>query len=55
MVDINHTKEMLDSPNLSDQEVEEIGDIARMLAELSFDAWEEERKPEPLTKENNEK
>ncbi len=38
------TKKLLNDPNLSDEQAEEIRDGFRMLGEVIFDKWFEERK-----------
>ena len=48
MITIERTKELLASLNLTDQEAEEIRDIAQILAEIAYDDWWAKRK----TKEN---
>jgi hypothetical protein len=43
MLSIERVKELLNDPNLSDKEVEEIRDGFRMLSEVIFEQWEAER------------
>lgn len=46
MITIERTKELLASLNLTDQEAEEVRDIAQLLAEVTFDDWWNKRKTE---------
>ena len=43
MLSIERVKELLNDPNLSDKEVEEIRDGFRMLSEVIFEQWQAER------------
>jgi len=44
MLSIERIKEIIDDPSLSDEELIEIRDEYRLLAEIIFDQWNEERK-----------
>lgn len=44
VVSIEQTKKLLNDPTLSDEQAEEIRDGFRMLGEVIFDKWFEERK-----------
>lgn len=52
MLSVEHVKKLLNDPAVSDEEAEKIRDDTRMLAELIFDSWMEDRKK---AKEKNEK
>ena len=39
MLSIDHVRELLKDPSLTDKQIEEIRDACRALAELMFDAW----------------
>lgn len=43
MLSIERVKELLNDPNLSDKEVEEIREGFRMLSEVIFEQWQAER------------
>ena len=43
MVSFERAKELLDDPTLSDLEVEQVRDEFRLLAEIIFETWREER------------
>jgi len=43
MLSIQQVKEMLNDPKYSDEEIEQIRDEFRSLAELIFDKWQEEK------------
>ena len=43
MLSIERVKELLNDPNLSDKEIEEIRDSFRMLSEVIFEQWQAER------------
>jgi hypothetical protein len=43
MVSFERAKELLDDPSLSDSEVEQARDEFRLLAEIIFETWREER------------
>jgi len=43
MISLERAKELLDDPNLSDAEVEQIRDECRILVEIIFEKWKEER------------
>lgn len=43
MLSIERVKELLNDPNLSDREVEEIRGGFRMLSEVIFEQWQAER------------
>ena len=44
IISIEQTKKLLNDPTLSDEQAEEIRDGFRMLGEVIFDKWFEERK-----------
>jgi len=44
MLSIERVKELLNDPNLSDKEIEEIRDGFYNLSELIFEQWMEDRK-----------
>lgn len=44
MLSLERTKELLNDPTLSEKEIEEIRDGLRLLAELIFEKWQEDRK-----------
>ncbi len=44
VISIQETKKILNNPNLSDEQAEEIRDNFRMLGEVVFDKWFEEKK-----------
>jgi len=44
IVSVEETKKILKNPELADEEAEKIRDEFRMLAEVIFDKWFEERK-----------
>ena len=44
MITVERTKDILASLNLTDQEAEEIRDIAQLLAEVAYDDWWAKRK-----------
>lgn len=44
MLSIERIKELLEDPNISDEEAREIRDGFHMLAEIIFDHWQEERR-----------
>ena len=53
MLSVERVKELLNDPNLSDKEVEEIRDGFYQLAELMFEQWQAERiKAKAEQKEN---
>ena len=43
MISIERVKELLNDPNLSDKEVEEIRDGFYQLSEIIFEQWQAER------------
>ena len=43
MLSLERVKELINDPNLSDKEVEEIRDGLFMLAEVMFEQWQAER------------
>jgi hypothetical protein len=51
MLSIDHVRELLKDPSLTDKEIEEIRDACRALAELMFDAWR--RKKLTQTRDND--
>ena len=44
MLSIERTKELLNDPALSDEEIEKIRDDMRVLAEIIFEKWQADRK-----------
>lgn len=44
MLSIERVKELVNDPTLADKEIEEIRDGLRLLAELIFEKWQEDRK-----------
>jgi len=44
MLSVERIKEIINDPSLSDEELTEIRDEYRLLAEIIFDQWNEERK-----------
>lgn len=50
MLSIEHIKELLNDQNISDKETEEIRDSFRMLAEIIFEKWQEEKQTKKRTK-----
>ena len=44
MLSIERVKDLINDPNLSDKEVEEIRDGFYQLSEVIFEQWNEERK-----------
>ena len=46
MLSVERVKELINDPNLSDKEIEEIRDHMYMLTELMFEQWMEDRKKE---------
>jgi len=46
MLSVERVKELINDPNLSDKEIEEIRDQMYMLTELIFEQWMEDRKKE---------
>ena len=55
MLSVERVKELLNDPNLSDKEVEEIRDHLYMLSELMFEQWQEERIKAKAEQKDNEK
>ena len=59
MLSIEQTKQLLNDPALSDEDIEEIRDGFRALAEVIFEQWQGERqrdrKPEPTQTQSYEK
>ena len=43
MLSVDRVKELINDPNLSDKEIEEIRDGLFMLAEVMFEQWQAER------------
>jgi signal-transduction protein with cAMP-binding, CBS, and nucleotidyltransferase domain len=43
MLSVERVKELINDPNLSDKEIEEIRDGLHMLAEVMFEQWQAER------------
>lgn len=43
MISVEHTKELLGEPNMTDEEATEIRDNFRALAEVIFEQWQYER------------
>lgn len=43
MISLERARELLDDPSLSDEEVERIRDEFQILAEIMFEAWNDER------------
>lgn len=52
MLSVERVKELINDPNLSDKEVEEIRDGLFMLAEVMFEQWQTERIKAKKEKEN---
>ena len=48
MLSLEHTKELLNDPTLSDKEIHEIRDGFYMLAEIIFERWKEEKRTDKL-------
>ena len=44
MLSIKRVKELLNNPDISDKEAEEIRDNFRMLAEIIFEKWQQDKK-----------
>ena len=44
MLSLEHAKELLNDPTLSDKEIQEIRDGFYMLAEIIFEKWQEDKK-----------
>jgi signal-transduction protein with cAMP-binding, CBS, and nucleotidyltransferase domain len=55
MLSIERVKELLNDPNLSDKEVEEIRDGFRMLSEVVFEQWQAERMKAKAKKDDEKK
>ena len=56
MLSVERVKELINDPNLSDKEIEEIRDGLFMLAEVMFEQWQAERikaKKEKEEKDNH--
>lgn len=43
MISVEKTKQLMDDPNLSDEQAEEIRDYCRMFAEVIFEQWANKR------------
>jgi hypothetical protein len=52
MLSVERVKELINDPNLSDKQVEEIRDGLFMLAEVMFEQWQAERIKTKKEKEN---
>ena len=55
MLSVERVKELINDPNLSDKEIEEVRDGLFMLAEVMFEQWQAERikaKKEKEAKDN---
>jgi len=50
MLSIEQTKKLLKDPNISDKEIEEIRDGFRMLAEIIFEKWQQEKQTKRVQK-----
>ena len=44
MLSLEYTKKLLNDPNLSDKEIQEIRDGFYLLAEIIFEKWKEDKK-----------
>ncbi len=55
MLSVERVKELLNDPNLSDKEVEEIRDHLYMLSELMFEQWQAERIKTKAEQKDNKK
>ena len=53
MLSIERVKELINDPNLSDKEIEEILDGFYQLSEVIFEQWNEERKKTELAQNKN--
>lgn len=57
MLSIEQTRKLLNDPNISDKEVEEIRDDFRILAEIIFEKWQQEKqtkkRPKTLSTERS--
>lgn len=51
MISVEHTKELIGRPNISDAEAEKIRDSMRSLIEIIFEQWQEDK----IRKNENEK
>lgn len=55
MLSIERVKELINDPNLSDKEIEEIRDGFYQLSELMFEQWQAERIKAKAEQKDNEK
>ena len=53
MLSTERVKQLINDPNISDKEVEEIRDGFRMLAEVIFEQWQYERNKAKEREQNN--
>lgn len=53
MLSTERVKQLINDPNISDKEIEEIRDGFRMLAELIFEQWQHERNKAKEIKSDN--
>ncbi len=51
MLDLEQAKKIIDDPNFSEKEIEEIRDDFHILAEMIFEKWQKEK----LNNKNNNK
>lgn len=49
MLSLERVKELVNDPTLSDEEIKEIRDGLRLLAELIFEKWQEDRRTGKLS------
>ena len=55
MLSVERVKELINDPNLSDKEIEEIRDGFYQLSEIMFEQWMEERKKAKVVQKNEKK
>jgi len=53
MLDIDRTKQLLNDPNISDKEVEEIRNKFGVLTEILFQKWSEKKEQKKLEEINS--
>ena len=53
MLSVERVKELINDPNLSDKEIEEIRDGFYQLSEIMFEQWNEERKKAKSAQKEN--
>ena len=51
MLSIEQARKILNDPNISDKEIEEIRDGFRMLAEIIFEKWQQEKQTKRVQKQ----